>query len=121
MKSKTMILSVLIVFSMSIAYANPSKAGCEEKKKTLEKQLKYAKNDKDKRLIAGLTRTLESLNATCEWERRLKNLQEQTPVHQSNSASDIPSNKVNSSKNSRSHSKYKTKNKTKKVQAKKKY
>ncbi|MBD2815624.1 DUF1090 family protein [Xenorhabdus sp. Flor] len=120
MKSKTMILSVLIVFSMSIAYTNPSKAGCEEKKKTLEKQLVYARNDKDKRLIAGLTRTLESLNATCKWERRLKNPQEQPSVHQSNSASDIPSNKVHSSKSSRFRSEYKTKNKTKKVQTKKK-
>ncbi|WP_416777127.1 DUF1090 family protein [Xenorhabdus budapestensis] len=120
MKSKTMILSVLIVFSMSIAYANPSKAGCEEKKKTLEKQLKYAKNDKNKRLIADLTRTLESLNATCEWERHLKNSQEQPPAHQNNSASDTPSNKASSSKSSHSRFEYKTKNKTKKVQAKKK-
>ncbi|MDE1475763.1 DUF1090 family protein [Xenorhabdus bovienii] len=72
MISKTMILSALIVFSMSVAYASQEKTGCEIKKKTLKKQLEYAQADRDKRLIAGLTRTLESIKATCELEKRLK-------------------------------------------------
>ncbi|PHM27289.1 hypothetical protein BDE27_3739 [Xenorhabdus ehlersii] len=33
MMSKTVILSVLIVFSMSVTYANWGKTGCEIKKK----------------------------------------------------------------------------------------
>ncbi|MDC9598062.1 hypothetical protein [Xenorhabdus anantnagensis] len=51
MMSKTVILSVLIVFSMGAAYANQGKAGCEIKKTTLEKQLEYAQADKNERLI----------------------------------------------------------------------
>ncbi|WP_338884101.1 MULTISPECIES: DUF1090 family protein [Xenorhabdus] len=72
MMSKTVISSVLIVFSMSIAYANQGKAGCEIKKKTLEKQLQYAQADKDERLIKGLTRTLENIKATCALEELLQ-------------------------------------------------
>ncbi|MBE8597726.1 DUF1090 family protein [Xenorhabdus sp. BG5] len=72
MMSKTVILSVLIVFNMSIAYANWGKMGCEIKKKTLEKQLQYAQADKDKRLIKGLTRTLENIKITCALEEFLQ-------------------------------------------------
>ncbi|PHM64992.1 hypothetical protein Xsto_02454 [Xenorhabdus stockiae] len=116
MKSKTMILAVLVVFSMNIAYAKPTKARCENKQKTLEKQLQYAKNDMDERLISGLTRTLESLNAACEWERRLKAAQEQRSKPKNNPTSAKPS----SQKNSQARSEQKGKNKIKKVQAKKK-
>ncbi|WP_340611780.1 DUF1090 family protein [Xenorhabdus bharatensis] len=116
MKSKTMILAVLGVFSMNIAYATSTKAECDNKQKTLEKQLQYAKNDMDERLIAGLTRTLESLNAACEWERRLKVAQEQHSKLKNNPTSAKPSSK----KNSQSRSEQKAKKKIKKVQAKKK-
>ncbi|MEQ1965649.1 DUF1090 family protein [Xenorhabdus nematophila] len=69
---KTVILSTLTVFSMSVAYANQDKTGCKIKRKTLEKQLEYAQADKDERLIAGLTRTLENIKNTCDLEKRLK-------------------------------------------------
>ncbi|CAM3768536.1 DUF1090 family protein [Xenorhabdus thuongxuanensis] len=72
MMLKTVILSVLIVFSMSAAYANQGKTGCEIKKKTLEKQLQYAQADKDERLIKGLTRTLENIKTTCVLEEFLQ-------------------------------------------------
>ncbi|WFQ79118.1 DUF1090 family protein [Xenorhabdus sp. SF857] len=72
MMSKTVILSVLIVFSMSVAYANRGKTGCEIKKKTLEKQLQYAQADKDKRLIKGLMRSLENIKTTCALEELLQ-------------------------------------------------
>ncbi|WP_426578123.1 DUF1090 family protein [Xenorhabdus stockiae] len=116
MKSKTMILAVLVVFSMNIAYAKPTKAGCGNKQKTLEKQLQYAKNDMDERLIAGLTRTLESLNSACEWERRLKVAQEQRSKPKNNPTSAQPSPQ----KSSQARSEQKAKKKMKKVQAKKK-
>ncbi|BET95295.1 DUF1090 family protein [Xenorhabdus taiwanensis] len=72
MMSKTVILSVLIVFSMSVAYANRGKTGCEVKEKTLEKQLQYAQADKDNRLIKGLTRTLENIKIICALEELLQ-------------------------------------------------
>ncbi|SFU89953.1 hypothetical protein SAMN05421784_14123 [Xenorhabdus koppenhoeferi] len=37
MMSKTVMLSVLIVLSMSVAYASQDKTGCKIKRKTLEK------------------------------------------------------------------------------------
>ncbi|PHM30054.1 DUF1090 family protein [Xenorhabdus innexi] len=120
MKSKTMILAVLVVFSMNIAYAKPTKAGCESKQKTLEKQLQYAKNDMDERLISGLTRTLESLNVACEWERRLKVSQKQLSKSKNNSVSTNTSNNSASPKGSHTRSEQKVKKKIKKVQAKKK-
>ncbi|PHM62653.1 DUF1090 family protein [Xenorhabdus ishibashii] len=72
MMSKTLILSVLIVFSMSAAYANQGKMGCEIKKKTLEKQLRYAQADKDEHLIKGLARALENIKTTCALEEFLQ-------------------------------------------------
>ncbi|MCC8381822.1 DUF1090 family protein [Xenorhabdus sp. PB30.3] len=117
MKSKTMLLAVLVVFSMNIAYAKPTKAECENKQKTLEKQLQYAKNDMDERLISGLTRTLESLNSACEWERRLKVAQKQHSKPKNNPTSAA---KPTSQKSSQAHSEQKGKKKIKKVQAKKK-
>ncbi|WP_338804273.1 DUF1090 family protein [Xenorhabdus griffiniae] len=84
MISKTVILSVLIVFNMSVAYANRGKTGCEIKKKTLEKQLQYAQADNDKRLIKGLTRTLENIKTTCALEELLQKQNDQPETGKDN-------------------------------------
>ncbi|MBD2796191.1 DUF1090 family protein [Xenorhabdus sp. 18] len=96
MMSKTVILSVLIVFSMNAADANQGKAGCEIKKKTLEKQLEYAQADKDVRLIKGLTRTLEYIKVVCALEKRLRD-QNNKPEMVKNNVKDNITNKDNSS------------------------
>ncbi|MBD2811587.1 DUF1090 family protein [Xenorhabdus sp. Vera] len=72
MMSKTVILSVLIVFSMNVAYASQDKTGCKIKIKTLKKQIEYAQKDKNERLITGLLRTLENIKSVCSLEKRLK-------------------------------------------------
>ncbi|OKP02731.1 DUF1090 family protein [Xenorhabdus eapokensis] len=99
MVSKTVILSVLIVFSMSATYANQGKTGCEIKKKTLEKQLQYAQADKDKRLIKGLARTLENIKTTCALEKLLqeqKNKSETTKDNAKNNTTGSLADKNNS-------------------------
>ncbi|MBD2782734.1 DUF1090 family protein [Xenorhabdus szentirmaii] len=77
MMSKTVLLSVLTVFSMSVAYANQDNSGCEIKRKTLEKQLEYAKADKDNHMVAGLTRTLKTIKILCypekHWQTQINN------------------------------------------------
>ncbi|AOM41998.1 DUF1090 family protein [Xenorhabdus hominickii] len=124
MMSKTVILSALIVFSVSVADANPSKAGCETKKKTLEKQLKYAQADKDERLITGLTRTLENIKATCDLKKRLENQDSKLDRKPNNSANNpSPLKQINNKNQSHKRTKNSTieRNKhNKKVQAKQK-
>ncbi|OTA19510.1 hypothetical protein Xbed_02366 [Xenorhabdus beddingii] len=121
MMSKTLILSVLIVFSMNVAYASQNKSGCKIKRQTLEKQLQYARADKDERLIAGLTRTLENIKTTCDLEKRLKaqkNRPEAVKGHLTDKAP--PSKRKNSKKPSHKPTQNSTTKTGKKVQAKQK-
>ncbi|OTA14088.1 hypothetical protein Xvie_04014 [Xenorhabdus vietnamensis] len=121
MMSKTVILSVLIVFNMSATYANQGKVGCDIKKNTLEKQLKYAQADKDERLIKGLTRTLENIKATCALEKRLKEQNKKSETVKDNLADNSSPLKQ---ENNKSQFRKPTKNSTikliKEVQAKQK-
>ncbi|PHM35984.1 hypothetical protein Xmau_04385 [Xenorhabdus mauleonii] len=98
MMSKTMILSALIVFSMSSAYASQNRAGCEIKKKALETQLEYAQTDKDKRLITGLTRTLENIKTTCDLEKRLQEQNNKSETTKNNVSGKLPPQKQKNSK-----------------------
>ncbi|MDC9590467.1 DUF1090 family protein [Xenorhabdus sp. XENO-10] len=121
MMSKTVILSVLIVFSMSAAYANQGKAGCEIKKTTLEKQLEYAQADKNERLIKGLTRTLENIKITCALEKRLKEQNNNPETVKNNLTDGSPPLKQKNNKNQfRKSTKSSTIKTKKEVQANKK-
>ncbi|MDX8000932.1 DUF1090 domain-containing protein [Xenorhabdus sp. Reich] len=120
MKSKTVLLAVLTVFSMSVAYADQDKAGCKIKKKTLEKQLEYAQADKDERLIKGLTRTLENIKTTCDLEKRLQKQNNKSETVKNNLAGNPQPRKQASSKNQSGKPTKKAVNTGKKVQAKQK-
>ncbi|WP_244183449.1 DUF1090 family protein [Xenorhabdus kozodoii] len=90
--SKTVIFSVLIVFSVSSAYATQSKTGCEIKQKTLEKQLQYAQADNDERLIKGLTRSLEYTKTTCALEKRLQDQNNKSETVKDNIKNNVKGN-----------------------------
>ncbi|MBI6550201.1 DUF1090 family protein [Xenorhabdus lircayensis] len=121
MMSKTLILSTLIVFSMSVAYASQDKSGCEIKRKTLKKQLEYAQTDKNERLITGLTRTLKNIKATCALEKRVQDKNNKPKIVKNNLADNSPSLKqADGKKRPRKPAKSNTMDTGKKVQAKQK-